>query len=316
MKEFLQLIDDIKSIKIQGAINIAMEGIKAFSDYVLVLEERNWKEFRKKVEEARNMLWHARSTEPALHNGLRYLFYQSADQLQEQDVEKTKEMMGKSSVLYRKMLSESKVSIAKIGAARIQDGSSVMTHCHSSTATQIFRKAFEDGKQFKVYCTETRPLYQGRKTAKELLSYGIPVSMVVDSGMRWLLKTESIDAVIIGADAITSQGTVINKIGSRLLALASQEMRIPFYSVASLLKFDVGTGLGAFTKIEMREEDEIWDDCPEGLKILNPAFETIARDLVNALITEMGLFPPSLAYFEVREKFPFMSHSFDTEDTK
>jgi ribose 1,5-bisphosphate isomerase len=133
--------------------------------------------------------------------------------------------------------------------------------------------------------------------------------MVVDSSMRWILRESSIDMIVIGMDAVTSQGTILNKIGSRLLSLAAKESDIPFYVAGSLLKFDSDTIFGMRTTIEMRDDTEItadWPEAPEGLNLFNPAFESVSRDLIDALITEEGVFPPSIVYEIVRKTYPWM----------
>jgi len=95
--------------------------------------------------------------------------------------------------------------------------------------------------------------------------------MIVDSAARHYMK--EIDFVLVGSDAITSEGNVINKIGTSQVASAAWESRVPFYVVSTLLKFDPVTIHGAYEAIEERNIDEIWSDPPEGLKIRNPAFD-------------------------------------------
>ena len=153
---------------------------------------------------------------------------------------------------YIDLIHKTKQQIIETGAELIQDGDTIMTHCHSSVSSAIIVKAFKDGKNINAICTETRPRYQGRKTAEELVSAGIPTVQVVDSAMRWVLRKKSIDKIIIGLDAITSEGTIFNKIGSRLLALAAKDL-IFLYMLQVLLKYDTGTLLGGRTEIEMRD---------------------------------------------------------------
>ena len=174
-----------------------------------------------------------------------------------------------------------------------------MTHCHSSLVTAILLEAKRQGKKFKVINTETQPRLQGRRTANELLEAGIEVIQVIDSAMRWAIKHFQVDLILIGADSITSEGTVLNKIGSRLLALVAHEENIPFYVASPLLKYNPETNLGTLEKIEMRDAKEIWENPPKGIQILNPAFETIRRRYIDGLITEAGIFASShvLNYF-------------------
>ena len=112
-----------------------------------------------------------------------------------------------------------------------------------------------------------------------------PVTLVVDSAMRWVCKNKRIDMAVIGADAITSEGTVLNKIGSRLLALVAKEDGIPLYVASQLLKYSQETLFGTHEDIDMRGPEEVWSSVhdvkrgprPEGVHILNPAFESVNR---------------------------------------
>ena len=304
--DFLKVVDDIQALRIQGATNIAIEGVNAFSLLGEHIDCASLEELFVKLEKAREALSAARATEPALRNGLRFILYnlrRKASSLQD-----ARELIVSFSKDYVLLLKESKKKVISYGAHRIKDGSTIMTHCHSSLSTGIILEAHKQGKDINVFCTETRPLYQGRITAKELVSAGVPTTQVVDSAMRWVINSYNIDIIITGADAITSQGTVINKIGTRLLALAAKEMDIPFYSAINLLKYDPETSIGKLTEIEMREPSEIWENPPEGLKFLNPAFETISHDLIDGIISEGGVFAPSFIYFIIQEKYPFMIH--------
>ncbi|MHA1271188.1 MAG: translation initiation factor eIF-2B [Candidatus Helarchaeota archaeon] len=298
MEDLRKIIDDIHSIKIQGATNVAIKGIKAFSDYVQSLEVNNLKDLESKMENARKLLSEARPTEPGLINGLKHVIEGlNIKNLNKENIIQTiKDRIKIVSSFYIDFIQEAKFKIGKIGARKIENGSVIMTHCHSSVVTNIFKTAKEMGKEFHVICTETRPKYQGRITVHELLENGIETTLIVDSAMRWVLKHKQVDLIITGCDSITSEGTVINKIGSRLLALAAHEMDVPFYSATTLIKYDPDTSLGYLAEIEKRSPKEIWAEAPDNnnLTIYNPAFETISREYIDALITEVGVFPPTM----------------------
>ncbi len=307
---FQQVVEDIRTLRIQGATNIAIEGVKAFASLATRLEVSSLDNLFEELEKARYILATARATEPALRNGLRYIVYNLHEKAN--SVQEAKEIANSFTQEYVNLLKESKRKVISYGAHRIKPGSTIMTHCHSSLSTGVILEAHNQGKDIQVFCTETRPLYQGRITAKELVEAGITTTQVVDSAMRWVLNRHDVDIIITGADAITSQGTVINKIGTRLLALAAKEMDIPFYSAINLLKYDPETSIGKLSEIEMRAGTEIWENPPEGLNFLNPAFETVSSDLIDGIITESGVFSPSIVYMIIKEKYPFMIISEDT----
>jgi ribose 1,5-bisphosphate isomerase len=308
-KAFNQVVEDIKSLKIQGATNIAIEGVKAFSLLTERLEVSSIDELFKILGEARYVLASARATEPALRNGLRYIIYNLHEKAS--SIKEAKEIVSAFSQEYIDLLKESKEKVIQYGAHRIKQGSTIMTHCHSSLSTGIILEAHRRGKDITVFCTETRPRYQGRITARELVEAGITTTQVVDSAMRWVINSHDVDIIITGADSITSQGTVINKIGTRLLALAAREMDVPFYSAINLLKYDPETSIGKLSEIEMRDSKEIWEEPPDGLNFLNPAFETVSYDLIDGIITEAGVFSPSVVYMIIKEQYPFMIISED-----
>lgn len=307
MKLLQKVADDIISLKIQGATAVAVEGIKALGSFAERVPVNSIEEFTKKMDAARDILVNTRPTEPALRNGMRKIFFDVHHS--NGGLDDMRQLISQTANEYLDLIKTTKETIIQTGAALIQDEYTVMTHCHSSITSAIFVRAQEMGKNIRAICTETRPRYQGRKTARELVEAGIPTIQVVDSGMRWIARRESIDMICIGLDAVTSQGTVLNKIGSRLLALAAKESDIPFYVAGPLLKFDSDTAFGQRTIIEMRDDSEIladWENAPKGLKVLNPAFESVSRDLIDGMITEVGIFPPTLVFNIVKEEYPWM----------
>ena len=155
----------------------------------------------------------------------------------------------------------------------------VFTHCHSSTVTRLLAKAKADGKDFEVICTETRPAFQGRITAKELVDLGIETTFIVDSAARTFMK--NVDIVVVGADAITSEGNVVNKIGTGGIAVIAREARVPFYVVSELLKFDPETLDGECEKIEQRNPAEVWSEAPAKLVVQNPAFDVTPNRYIH-----------------------------------
>jgi ribose 1,5-bisphosphate isomerase len=254
--------------------------------------------FLKKLEEAKNILFNTRPTEPALRNGLNFILNRLKKPKHEFKQKYFLELISYYKDKYNKMILNSKSKIAEIGARRIPYVESdndyiIMTHCHSSVVTAILLEARRQGKHFEVINTETQPRLQGRQTAKELLDAGIKVYHVVDSAMRWAVNHYEVNLILIGADSVTSEGTVLNKIGSRLLALVAHEEHVPFYVATPLLKYNPQTSFGVIEKIEMRETSEIWENPPKDLEILNPAFETVSRRYIDGLITEAGIFASS-----------------------
>jgi len=148
----------------------------------------------------------------------------------------------------------------------------------------------------KVYATETRPVLQGaRLTAFELLRDGVEFRLITDSMVGFLMSRDLVDKVVVGADRITLNGDVANKIGTYTIAVLAKHHNIPFYVAAPMSTIDPRLKRGEDVVIEFRSEDEVLEICgrriaPEGARALNPAFDVTPSELVSAIITEYGVF--------------------------
>jgi methylthioribose-1-phosphate isomerase len=195
-------------------------------------------------------------------------------------------------------------AIGEYGAALLPDRCTILTHCNAGalacsswgTALGVIRSAVEAGKEVRVIACETRPLLQGaRLTAWELARDGIDVTVITDSTAAHIMRTGSIDAVIVGADRITSDA-VFNKIGTYMHAVCARHHDIPFYVAAPLSTFDAAHTEREVT-IEERGRDEIAvmgnrTLIPEGVPVKNYAFDATPMELVSAIITEQGVIRP------------------------
>ncbi|UCG59238.1 MAG: S-methyl-5-thioribose-1-phosphate isomerase [Phycisphaerales bacterium] len=193
--------------------------------------------------------------------------------------------------------------IGQNGEKFIKDGAGVLTHCNAGalatagqgTALSLMFEAHKEGRRFKVYADETRPLLQGaRLTAWELQQAGIDVAVVCDNMAGWLMKQGRIDAVVTGADRIAANGDTANKIGTYGLSILAKEHRIPFYIAAPSSTFDLGIGSGAEIPIEERAREEVTAFAetpvtPEGVNVCNPAFDVTNAEDIAAIITERGV---------------------------
>ncbi|MEM3550104.1 MAG: S-methyl-5-thioribose-1-phosphate isomerase [Candidatus Bathyarchaeia archaeon] len=297
--------EKIRRLEIRGARNIAIAAVRALEGLAFQTKARSREDFLKELYSARDILFASRETEPLMRNLLRWTVSQ-VEQSSATDVERLAEIVKEVSQKFLKSLEESKIKIAEIGAKRLREGSVLLTHCHSSTVTYMLAKAREFGKSFEVYCTETRPFLQGRITAKALVESGIKTTLIVDSAARFFMN--KIDMVLVGADAITSEGNIVNKIGTSMIALAAKEARTPFYVVSELLKFDPATMYGDYEKIEERSPDEVWRNPPKNLVIRNPVFDITRRDFVHGVICEEGIISPHLIAEVVRRTYPWIFH--------
>ena len=294
----------IKTLEVQGARNVAITAIKAIEKLTTDSRAQDKTQFVKELSKAREILFSSRETEPLMRNAVRQILHE-VEKSKKRNPKELADLVHQVSGKFLQDLENSKERIAEIGSKRIQSSSRILTHCHSSTVTYLLERAKKEGKKFEVICTETRPLFQGRITAQELLDLGIKTTMIIDSAVRFFIN--KVDLVMVGADAITSEGNVINKIGTSLVALAANEARTPFYVVSELLKFDPSTVHGDYEKIEERNPKEIWPDAPSKIEIRNPAFDITRRNFIHGIICEEGIISPHSVLEVVRKRYPWLT---------
>ncbi len=291
-----EVLRKIKKVEIQGSTNIAKAGVNALLWKIERIKARNMLAFLKEVKDAARKLMEARPVEPYLRNAIRYITKGISI-----DVKSTKGEMKKRGKEILTIISKTRKLAQEVVAESVEDGITILTHCHSSNVVGGLILAKEEGKKFEVINTETRPLFQGRKTARELAKAGIKVTHIVDSAAAYVMK--DVDLVLVGADLITAEGHLLNKIGTYGIALAADKHDIPLYSVAPMLKYDPTTAYRIFVKTELRGPDEVWKGRPSKVRILNFAFDETPREFITGYITEDGIVTPSTIARKVGEKY-------------
>lgn len=173
-------------------------------------------------------------------------------------------------------------------AELVPDGSRVLTHSRSSTVLLAFKLALTAGKHLTVIATESRPMMEGRTLAAELSREGISVVLIADAAAAQGI--EQADFVLLGADRVTTSD-VVNKIGTRLIALAAREAGKPVHVVCDTSKF-IGSTEGFQNEWLRHDRFELWSDAPDEIEVLNTYFETTPLFLFNSIITELGTTRP------------------------
>lgn len=303
MERIHDTAERIRKLEVKGARKVAIATVEALQALAQKTKAKSRQEFVGELSEAKTTLFASRPTEPLMRNAITFVTskVESSDKKKVSDLAK---IVSSRSQEFLSSLEASRERIAEIGAKRIRNGMIVFTHCHSSTVTHTLRKAKEAGKNFEVICTETRPVFQGRITAREMLDLGIKTTLIVDSAARSFMKQA--DIVLVGADAITSEGSIVNKIGTATIALIAHEARVPFYVASELLKFDAATLWGEYEAIEERSRDEVWKEAPEMLVVKNPAFEVTRPDFIHGLICEVGVISPYSINEVVQKKYSWL----------
>ncbi|MDI6870220.1 MAG: S-methyl-5-thioribose-1-phosphate isomerase [Bacillota bacterium] len=207
--------------------------------------------------------------------------------------------------IYREDIAQNR-RIGEFGAALVPPRAGLLTHCNAGalatvdygTALAVVRVAREQGKEVHVYADETRPFLQGaRLTAWELLEDGIPVTLITDNMAAYAMAKGLVNLVVVGADRVAANGDVANKIGTYGVAILAREHGIPFYVAAPWSTVDLSIPDGAAIPIEERSPEEVTHVfgqrvAPEGVAVLNPAFDVTPHSYIAGIITEHGVLRP------------------------
>jgi methylthioribose-1-phosphate isomerase len=299
MKNSEDIAEAIESMKIRGAPLLGAAAAYALALAVYHSKAKNRDELINELEMAAEILRRTRPTAVNLFWAIERIlgkaktFSGSVKELTAFVVEEAKQIADEDA--------EANRLIGKHGAELICDGDVILTHCNAGalatveygTALGVIRAAWEQGKRIRVIATETRPKLQGaRLTAYELKRDGIPVTLVTDNMVGYVMYKRLVDKVIVGADRIV-QDAVINKIGTFTIAVLAKEHTIPFYVAAPKSTFDL-TRKSVNVTIEERKPEEVTHIgsqriAPEGVDVLNPAFDITPLKCVTAIICESGI---------------------------
>jgi len=293
--EVLKIAKEIKDIKIQGASNIEIASIECIKNYIsknkLIGEE-----FITELTENINHLITQRPNEPKLRNSLNFILITANNHKFEENRNKLIEEIRS----YEEKTKEGNRKVCEIASNIIVNGGKYLTHCHSTMVEYMFKMAHDRGLDFEVYCTETRPRYQGRITAKNLADYGIKTISIVDSSVTHYLK--EIDYFFTGADVVFPDGSIMNKVGTNLISSVCPRYSTPHIVLTTTHCCEINSLLMLTEKVEERDENEVWtkeDGKPENIIIKNPAFDIVPHELIDKFITEEGVFSPESLYLWV-----------------
>ncbi|MBC7113881.1 MAG: ribose 1,5-bisphosphate isomerase [Candidatus Methanomethyliales bacterium] len=305
-QDLTKLAEDIREMRIRGAAEIGRTAAEGLAIAATHIKTEDPQEFMDELEKAYRLLLSTRPTAVSLPNALRYVMHRVTTAFKKgMDVDELRTLTIRAAEDFKRSSQEAVRRISEIGAKRIRSGDVIMTHCNSSVAISILKEARRQGKEFRVIATETRPRFQGRLTAKALSEVGIPVTLIIDSAARYFMP--KVDKVLVGADVVTANGAVVNKIGTSQIALAAKEARVRVFVGAETYKFSPSTVLGELVEIEERPPEEVLP--PEelshlkGVTVANPAFDVTPPDFIDIIITEKGIIPPQASVLILMEEF-------------
>lgn len=304
-----QVVEDIKTITIQWATNIAKAGIEVLGKEISKQKFNSLSELKIFLAKASMLLRNARATEPMLFNGLKLISTTyHAESKKMNDIAQLQKKLSEAAEFYVAEIEKEEELRPAIGAKLIKNAWNIVTHCHSWSVVKVLTTARKQGKKIHVYNTETRPLFQWRRTSNDLVKAGVPDTMIVDDAAPFFVDNmyEShvhINMVIMGCDNIKLDGSVYNKIGSFAIALAAWHSKIPVYVVGSLTKVDMDKKV----EIEKRSWKEVRAEAPKGLEIINYAFDMVPAKFITGIITEFGVIKPKDLKKAVKKHYPRMA---------
>jgi len=292
--------EKIKSMEIRGAGRIARAAAEALRDHALSMQAQNTAAFRQDMERVAALLVSTRPTAVSLPNAVHFVMAglaaaKTADEARNGVVHRAEQFIHSSQHAVGK--------IAEFGARHIRDGDVILTHCNSEVALGCMIEAHRQGKEIEVFATEVRPRNQGHITIRTLNDAGIKTNFIVDSAVRSFIN--DVDLVIVGADAVTVNGAVVNKIGTSQVAHTAAEARVNVIVAAETYKFAPRTVVGELIQIEERPPGEVLPDeiarTLPNVKVRNPAFDVTPPEYIDLIVTEQGAIPPQMAYVIIRE---------------
>ena len=294
-----QIAEAIRTLVVRGAPAIGVSGAFGLALAALQSNAKEKDELINYLENAKKILFETRPTAVNLSWGLDKIMQvakeaENVDEIRKLVVEAAKQMAEDDI--------KTNMSMGKNGSKLFNDNDTIMTHCNAGalatvaygTALGVIRATRESGKNVKVIATETRPIQQGsRLTAFELKHDGFDVSLIPDTAVGYSMANGLVNKVVVGADRIVKTGHVFNKIGTYQVATMAKQHGIPFYVAAPLSTIDMETRAEDVI-IEMRKGSEVTGigdkkTAPDGIGVINPAFDMTPPELISGIITEKGV---------------------------
>ena len=300
--DYNQVAEAIRTLVVRGAPAIGVSGAFGLALASLQSNAKEKGELINYLENAKKILFETRPTAVNLSWGLDKIMQiaknaENVDEIRKSVVDAAKQMADEDIQI--------NMTMGKNGSELFNDNDTIMTHCNAGalatvgygTALGVIRATKDSGKNIKVIATETRPVQQGsRLTAFELKHDGIDVSLIPDTAVGYTMANDLVNGVIVGADRILRTGHVFNKIGTYQVATMAKKHNIPFYVAAPLSTFDLQSKPDDII-IEQRKASEVTGigdkrTAPDGIDVINPAFDMTPPELISAIITENGVAKP------------------------
>ncbi len=301
-EDYKQVADAIKTMVIRGAPAIGVAAAMGVAQGALGIDTKDFAAFEQKLNHVCEVLLATRPTAVNLRWGIERMKAKLIS-LKSLPISEIKQELKKEAITIMEEDIAINRTMGDFGQTLLKSGDVVLTHCNAGalatagwgTALGVIYSAKAAGKNISVFADETRPFLQGaRLTAWELMKNNIPTTLITDNMAASIMRSQKINAVIVGADRIAANGDVANKIGTYGVAILAHKHDIPFYVAAPLSTIDMRCPTGDQIPIEERPVEEVTNFyrqrvAPDGIAVRNPAFDVTTNNLVTAIITEKGI---------------------------
>ncbi|MDI3476379.1 MAG: translation initiation factor eIF-2B subunit delta [Thermococcaceae archaeon] len=268
-KEVMRIIEEMRLERIRGASYLAKKGAEA---YLLLSELLQGDELKEAIREVGREIRAVNPSMASLYNLSRFIPITGDP--------KTVRMKAEEFV---RLSEEARKEIGNIGSELIDENEVIITHSFSSAVLEILKNALRKGKRFKVILTESSPDYEGLHLSKELDALGVPFEVITDAQIG--LFAEKATLALVGADSVTKDGAVVNKAGTKLLALACHDAGVPFYVAAESFKMHPEADA---KDVELMERPY----SRQGYRVRNYLFDITPWKYIRGIITELGILVP------------------------
>jgi eIF-2B alpha/beta/delta-like uncharacterized protein len=288
-----EFIERIKLDKEHGASQLGRKALKALKLLIKRSEDEDLSKFLINIKHAGFKLANTRSSMASLINLVGKAVYLIEENSRSFSLKELKEF---AILKIDELIFESENAVNKIAdlTSKIIKDKIVITHSFSSTVIEAIKKS----NVKKVIVSESRPLFEGRNTAIQLSKFNVPTVLITDAALGFF--SSKAEAALVGCDSILADGSIVNKVGTYLLALAAKDSNIPFYVASETIKIDPKS---VYEEVKLEEgcKKEVAEKIPKKIKIENLYFDVTKSSLINALITEEGIIKPEEIKNKVKE---------------
>jgi len=289
--EIVNLIDEVRNDKTHGASQLARQAASVLKVAAERSQTKSTDEFWLEQKEIGQRLMSARPAMAPVFNIVAHLLDVISGKVAEMELDSVRHFaISKADEVVSDSL-QAIAQIAQYGSELIADGDKIMTHSYSSTVVAMLKAAFTKHRSIEVITTCSGSGRSGEIIARELGLYGIPVTFIDDAAMGLYIST--VNKVVVGADRICADSSLVNGIGTYQLALAAKKASIPLYVLCETLKFDPGLS-GGEVDLEEKEPSEVIEPgrLPPEVRVKNPHFDITPLELITGIVTENGLLTP------------------------